>query len=131
MDSGFPNINNWDFKINRLDFKEYYRDANEEYPKSMRKPSGKFVKTTTFVYGSFGQNKKNRKPHSGYIIFVNRDPIFCYNKQQKKVETSTSKKQIALKTCVEAIEGLKFKLQMFGILFRSKTDKENEPTCVY
>ena len=90
------------------------------------------MKTTAFADASFGQNKKNRKSHTGYIIFVNRAPILWYSKQQKTVETRAfSAEHIALKTCIEAIEGLRFKLRILGIPLRNKTDQEDEPTCVY
>ena len=57
-------------------------------PKNMPRPGGKFVKMTAFVDASFGQNKKNQKSHTGYIIFANLAPILWYSKQQKTVETS-------------------------------------------
>ena len=61
-------------------------------------------------------DKMTRHSHTGYIIFVNRAPIICYSKRQTTVESSTfSSEYIALKTCVEHIIGIRFKLMMFGI----------------
>ena len=132
MDPSFPNIDYADFAVNRKDFEDYYRDANEMKPRNMPRPRGKFVKTTAFVDASFGQNKKNRKSHTGYIIFVNRAPILWYSKQQKTVETSAfSAEHIALKVCVEAIEGLRYKLRMFGVPLKGDRDDEDEKTCVF
>ena len=132
MNPEFPKINDEDFMVNRLDFEEYYRHADEEVPRNAPEPRGRFVTTTAFVDASFGQNKKNRKSHTGFIIFVNRASIIWYSKQQKTVETSAfSAEHIALKVCVETIEGIRFKLRMFGIPLRSKDSEEDEPTRVY
>ena len=91
----------------------------EEIPRNAPKPRGRFITTTAFVDASFGQNKKNRKSHTGII-------------EQKTVETSAfSAEHIALKVCVEAIEGLRFKLRMFGIPLRAEDSDEDEPTKVY
>ena len=47
---------------------------------------------------------------------MNRAPITWYSKRQSTIETSTfSAEFIALKTCVETIEALRFKLWMFGV----------------
>ena len=132
MNPEFPRINCDDFAVDRSNFEEYYRHAEEEIPKNAPKPRGRFVSTTAFVDASFGQNKKNRKSHTGFVIFVNRAPVLWYSKQQKTVETSAfSAEHIALKVCVEAIEGLRFKLRMFGIPLRAEDSKEDEPTKVY
>ena len=116
MDPSFPNIDYSDFKMNRKDFEDYYRNVEETKPNNMPRPRGKFVKMAAFVDASFGQNKKNRKSHTGYIIFANRAPILWYSKQQKTVEMSAfSAKHIALKVCVEAVERLRYILRMFGV----------------
>ena len=131
MNPEFPHIKCEDFMTNRLDFEEYYRSANEEIPRNAPQPRGKYVSTTAFVDASFGQNKKNRKSHTGFIIFVNRAPVIWFSKQQKTVETSAfSAEHIALKLCVESIEGLRFKLRMFGIPMREEGSEEDEPVLI-
>lgn len=71
---------------------------------------------TAFVDMSHGANKKTRKSHTSFVIFLNRAPIVWYSKQQATVEASTFlSKFIAMKTCVETIEHLQFKLRMFGV----------------
>ena len=82
----------------------------------MPKPRGRPVVTTAFVDASHAANRKTRKSHTGYVIFVNRAPILWYSKRQQTVEGSTfSSEFIAMKTCVEAIVHLRYKLRMFGI----------------
>ena len=116
MDPALPVIDYSLFRTKAEDFKEYYRDACEELPHDMPKPRGRQVVTTAFVDASHAANQKTRKSHTGYIIFVNRAPILWYSKRQQTVEGSTfSSEFIAMKTCVEAIVHLRYKLRMFGI----------------
>ena len=79
-------------------------------------PRGRPVVTTAFADASHAVNKKTRRSHTGYIIFVNRAPILWYSKTQNTVEASTfSSEFIAMKTCIEACQCLRFKLRMFGV----------------
>ena len=98
------------------DFKEFYRDTKEEIPERIPKPLGRAITITAFVDASHAANKVNRRSHTGYIIFINRAPIIWFSKRQNTVETSTfSSEFIAMKTCVEHISALRYKLRMFGI----------------
>ena len=111
-----PNISYSDFKAKADEFKEYYRDAEEEMPHKMPKPRGVPVITTAFCDSSHAANKKTRRSHTGYVTFVNRAPIKWISRRQNTVETSAfSSEFIALKQCIEDIEHLRFKLRMFGI----------------
>ena len=80
MDPTLPIIDYGDFKANPNDFKEYYRDAHEEHPLDMPRPRGQSVSMTAFVDASFAQNKKTRKSHTGFLIFVNRALIIWFSK---------------------------------------------------
>ena len=57
------------------EFKDIYRDATEQLPDRMPKPRGRGVTTTAFVDASHAQDKKTRRSHTGFVIFVNRAPI--------------------------------------------------------
>ena len=97
-------------------FKQLYCDAEEEMPRRMPAPRGFAVTTEAWVDASHAANRKTRKSHSGYIIFVNSEPIVWYSKRQNTVEASTFGSEfIALKACIEAITHLRYKLRMFGI----------------
>ena len=101
---------------NEEDFKELYRDAEEELPTNMPTPLGKTVTITAFVDASHAANKVTRRSHTGFILFVQRAPVMWYSKRQSTVESSTfSRKFIAMKVCMEHIVVLRFKLRMFGI----------------
>ena len=100
----------------REDFKEIYRDAEEQVPTNAPTPLGSSVVITAFVDASHGANQVTRRSHTGFVIFVNRAPILWYSKKQTTVETSTfSSELIALKTCMEHIISLRYKLRMFGV----------------
>jgi hypothetical protein len=52
----------------------------------------------------------------GYLSFVNRALIIWHSKRQNTVETSTLGSEIvAMKNAIELIEGLCYKLRMFGV----------------
>lgn len=97
-------------------FREQYRDAKEELPSNMPLPRGLCVTTTAYVDASHAANKVTRRSHTGYILFVNRAPITWYSKRQSTIESSTFTSEfIAMKTCMEAIVALRYKLRMFGV----------------
>ena len=116
FDPARPNMDYGMFTTKREEFKEQYRDATEEMPHNMPIARGRPVVTTAFVDASHAANKKTRRSHTGYVIFINRAPILWYSKRQNTVEASTfSSEFIAMKTCIEACQHLRFKLRMFGV----------------
>ena len=95
----------------------------EELPNNMPRQRGQSVKITAFVDASHAANKVTRRSHTGYIIFINRAPIIWFSKKQNTVESSTfSSEFIAMKTCMEHIVALRYKLRMFGILIDGPAD---------
>ena len=101
---------------NHRTFKDQYRDAKEELPTNMPPPRGRLLKITAFVDASHASNKVTRRSHTGFILFVNRSPIIWYSKRQNTVESSAfSSEFIAMKTCMEHIVALRYKMRMFGI----------------
>lgn len=114
------------------DFKELYRDAKEAMPNNAPPSLGKIVTMTAFVDASHAANTVTRRSHTGFIIFANRAPIYWYSKKQSTVETSTfSSEFIALKTCMEQVTALRYKLHMFGIELDGPTNIFcDNKTCV-
>ena len=93
------------------DFKEFYIDAEEEIPADAPESRGEEVIMIAYVDASHASNKKTRRSHTGYLIFINMAPIVWYSKCQRTVESSTfGSEYIATKTFVEAIQALRFKL---------------------
>ena len=116
MNLALPKIDYTLFTTEAEDFQEQYCGAKEEIAKDTPIPRGRSVVTTSFVDASHGANRKTRRSHTGFIIFVNRAPIIWYSKRQQTVETSAfSSEFVAMRVCVEAVQALRFKLRMFGI----------------
>ena len=88
MDPSLPRMDYSLFQTNPEEFKEYYRDAEEEMPHRMPRPRGMAVGTTSFVEASHSSNKVTRQSHSGHLLFVNRAPVKWLSIQQQTVETS-------------------------------------------
>ena len=61
--------------------------------------------------------------HAEIIIFVNNSPIIWYSKCQNTVESSSFGSEfIALRIATEMIEGLRYKLRMFGVTIDGPAD---------
>ena len=103
-------------RFKRYDWQDFYRDAKEDIPLDMPNPLGKPVVISVFVDSDHGGNKVNRKSRTGVLIFVNKAPVYWYSKQAPGVETSTFGAEFyALRTAVEMVKTLRYKLRMFGI----------------
>ena len=86
------------------------------YSPDMPEPRGKAVQITMFVDASHAANLITRQSRTGVLIFVNRAPIIWYSKKQNSIETSSFGSEfMALKTGVEMLEALRYKLRMMGV----------------
>ncbi|CAJ1933593.1 unnamed protein product [Cylindrotheca closterium] len=125
FDWRIPNADFSGVKSSYKEFRTLYRDAEEQLPSNMPKPRGRQVGSLAYVDASHAANKKTRRSHTGYVIFLNRAPIVWHSRRQNTVEASTFGAEfIALKSCIEAITHLRYKLRMFGIPL------DEEPTQV-
>ena len=89
----------------------------------MPPPRGESVSTQCFVDSDHAGNTVTKRSQTGLLLFVNRAPIVWYSKRQNTVETSTFGSEfIAMKTAVEQIEALRYKLRMFGVLLEGPTN---------
>lgn len=103
-------------RFTKYDWQDFYGDVQEAVPHNMPEPRGNAVSLHCFVDADLAGNVVNRRSHTGILIFVNRAPIIWHSKRQNTVEASTFGSEIvALKNAVELIEGLRYKLRMFGI----------------
>jgi len=87
MDPGLPNIDYSEFRTNKDDFKEYYRNTKEIMPHRMPDSRGHKIVTTAYVDASFASDKITRRSHTGFIIFVNRAPVKWYSNVSLKIST--------------------------------------------
>ena len=89
----------------------------------MPEPRGRIVYTTAFVDASHASNKVTRRSQTGFLIFINRAPIIWYSKKQSTVECSAfSSEFLAMRTCIESIVSLRYKLRMFGVPISGPTE---------
>ena len=93
-----------------------YPDSRDNLPPGMPEPRGKSVQLTTFVDADFASNRITRRSQTGVIIFANMAPLNWASKRQSNVESSTFGAEfMALKMAVEMLEGMRYKLRMFGV----------------
>lgn len=101
---------------NAIAMKKIYKDCVDEIPPNAPIPLGRAVRINAFVDSDHAGNQVTRRSHTGILIMLNSAPIIWFSKRQNTVESSTFGSEfIALKICTELIEGLIYKLRMFGI----------------
>ena len=89
----------------------------------MPEPLGEAIQMTAFVDSDHASNLITHRSQTGYILFCNQGPITWYKKRQNTVESSTFGAEfIAARTCLGAVEALRFKLRMFGVPVAGPTD---------
>jgi hypothetical protein len=114
FDDTYPFIDERRFQ--KKDWTEFYPDAKEIIPPKMPEARGRPVTMSCFVDADHAGCRDTRRSHTGVIIFINRAPILWYSKRQTTVETSTWGSEIcALRTSIEMIEGMRYKLRMMGV----------------
>ena len=85
-------------------------------PANAPEPVGKAAQITAFVDTNHAGDLITRRSRTGILIYVNRALIIWYSKCQNSVETSMFGSEFtALKTSIEMIKGLRFKLRMMGV----------------
>ena len=84
---------------------------------------GKLLTMTCFVDADHAGCWVTQQSHTGILILLNKALIMWYWKRQNTVETSMFRSEfIAMKTAVEMVEGLRYKLRMMGIKVDGSTN---------
>jgi hypothetical protein len=121
LDPTLPYVDNTRFYP--VDWRAFYPDAKEAIPMNAPQPRGKPVIVSCFVDADHAGNRITRRSHTGIIILCNRAPILWFSKRQNTVETSSFGSEfVAARIAVELIEGLRYKLRMFGIPIEGPTN---------
>ena len=121
FDPQHPKVDERAFK--EYDWYDFYQDSKERLPSDMPLPHGRLVSTHCFVHSDHTVDKVTRRSQTGILIFLNWVPIIWYSKRQNTVETSTFGSEfIAMKTAVEQIKSLQYKLRMFGVHLEGPTN---------
>jgi hypothetical protein len=98
------------------DWQDFYRDAAEIIPDDAPPPRGRMVSMHCFVDADHASNRVTRRSQTGILVFLKRAPIAWHSKRQNTVESSTfDSEYIAMKTAVEMLQALRYKLRWFGI----------------
>ena len=114
FDSGYPTVKEQWFS--HYDWMDFYRDAKEAMPPNMPESRGLDVSISVFVDANHAGDKSDRRSQTGILIFINKSPVHWYSKKQNTVEASTFGAEFcAMRTAVEMIEALRYKLRMFGV----------------
>ena len=81
----------------------------------MPAPRGNPVQTTCFVDSDHAGDLVSRRSRTGVLIFCNMAPIVFHSKKQGSIEGSSFGSEFsAMKTGVELVEGIRYKLRMMG-----------------
>jgi hypothetical protein len=76
---------------------------------------GKPVVLRVFVDSDHAGDKVTRRSCTGYIIYMNGAPVDWFPKKQNTIESSSFGSEfVALKTVMEKLRGLRYKLRMMG-----------------
>jgi len=105
-----------------VDWSDFYPNARESIPTNMPEPRGHSVNTFAYVDADHGGDITTRRSHSGILIFIQDAAVMWYCKKQATVEASTHGVElVATRIAVELIEGLRYKLRMFGVPINGPT----------
>jgi hypothetical protein len=95
---------------------DYYRDIEEPIPPDAPEPRGQPVEMMAYVDSDHAGDTITRRSRTGIFIYVQSAPIVWYSKKQTSIETSLFGSEFsAMKTAVEMVEGLRYKLRMMGV----------------
>ena len=105
-----------DNRFNDSDWSQYYPDAVEAVPPNMPRPLGAAATITCYCDADHAGCRMTRRSHTGILIYVQSAPILWYSKRQNTVESSTFGSEfIAMKTAVDQVEAMRYKLRMMGV----------------
>ena len=90
--------------------------GKEETPKDMPEPRGMGFVIRAKVNADHASDMTTRKSRTGFLVYINSNPIFWWSKKQTSIESSSfGSVFIAMKQCCKYLHGLRYKLRMMGI----------------
>jgi hypothetical protein len=102
--------------VPEYDWTDFYGDVVEPIPPDQPEPRGKPAQTTAFVDSNHAADLVSRRSRTGVLIYLQSAPIVWYTKKQGSIETSSFGSEFtAMKTGIELIVGLRYKLRMMGV----------------
>ena len=120
FDPSYPNINEENFP--KRDWNNFYGKVEELLPPLMPKPLGMEIILRLFVDADYAGDGALRRSRTGFFIFLNSAPVQWFSKRQTRVENSVFGSEfIAMRTGLETVQGLRYKLRMMGIPIKTPT----------
>ena len=110
-----PNISPDDFPVEDWAH-TVYTDAAEDIAPDHPQPRGIGFTIHAFVDADHAGNLVTRRSRTGFVILLNKAPIYWLSKKQTGIETSSFGSEfMAMKHCCEYLCGLRYKLRSMGI----------------
>ena len=98
------------------DWTDRYGPVSEPIPPDAPEPRGKEVDLVMYCDSDFAGDKALRRSRTGLFIFLNSALIQWLSKKQTTVETSVFRAEfVAMKTGVDILRGIRYKLRMMGV----------------
>jgi hypothetical protein len=114
FDPTYPHIDETLFNA-ECDWKPFYGDVKESIPDNAPVPCGMPIVLHAYVDSDHAGDKATRRSRTGYIIYLNGAPIDWFSKKQNTIESlNFGSEFVALKTVMEKLRGLRYKLHMMG-----------------
>ena len=111
----YPDID-FDTFDDGAEWKEFYGDVTEDIPHNSPDPRGKSVYLRMWADSDHAVDKLTRRSRTGYFIFLNTALINWLSKKQATIEGSIFGAEfVAMKTSVEALRGIRYKLRMMDV----------------
>ena len=115
FDPTYPDIDFETFNYG-AEWKTLYGDVTEVIPPNAPDQSRKSVDLRMWVDGDHAGEKMTRRSRTGYLIFLNTALIDWLSKKQATIEGSVFGAEfVAMKTGVEALRGIRYKLRMIYV----------------
>jgi len=116
FDSRSPTFSVNTNELPRPDWLDFYKDVKEQVPHDGPEPRGQAVELTAFVDNDHAGDTVTRQSRTGIFLFIQNAPIVWFSKKQTSIETSSFGSEFStMKTAVEMVEGLRYKLRMMGV----------------
>ncbi len=119
MDLTYLDIDNDQFPV--MDWK-YFSNVTEPIPPNAPKPLGKQVNICIFVDSDHTGEQQTRRSCSSFLIYVNTAFVDWHSKHQVTIKTGVfSADFVAIKTRVDMLQGLRYKLRMIYVAIDNTT----------
>ena len=95
---------------------EFGNQVKEKFATNMPEPRGTGLIIRAQVDADHAGDTTTRRSRTGFLVWLNKAPIYWMSKKQASVESSPFGSEFtAMKQCTEYLRGLRYKPRMMGI----------------